>query len=131
MPAMETERAHSRPPPPDTDVTGLDVALSDSRLPLPPWALDSLGAKVVRLQFHLKPYHNFGAISAAEFFSENKSWRPYSKPLIILAFAAVVIGLDGQDPEVLVCKADPGVGDGDDIIELLATVCRNDDLTPQ
>jgi hypothetical protein len=28
------------------------------------------------IAFHFKPYHKCGAISAADFFSENKSWRP-------------------------------------------------------
>jgi hypothetical protein len=75
---IETKRTYSHPPALDTDVASFDVTLSDAGLPLCPSALDALGAKVVWLKFHIKAYHKSGAISAGDFFSENKSWCAYS-----------------------------------------------------
>ena len=54
-----------------------------------------------------------------------------SKPLLIDTSAMIIIGLDVQDAILLAHDADPVVGDGDDIVELLAAVDGNYDLTPQ
>ena len=78
MATVEAERTYSDPATLDTDVAGFDVTLSEAGLALCPSTLDALGAKVVWLKFHIKAYHKSGAISAADFFSENKSWCAYS-----------------------------------------------------
>jgi len=54
--------------------------------------------------------------------SENKSWRPYSKPLVILAFAAVVIGPDGLNPVLLLVNPAALVGKADNVGQLLSDV---------
>ena len=56
--AVKANCADSRPAPLDADVTDLDVAFLDARLPLPLSALDSLGAEVVWLKFHLRRVHS-------------------------------------------------------------------------
>jgi hypothetical protein len=45
--------------------------------------------------------------------------------LTINSFAAVVVGLDGEDPILLLGDAAAAVGNGNDIMELLADVGRD------
>jgi hypothetical protein len=46
--------------------------------------------------------------------------------LSVNSLAAVVVGLDGQDPILHLVDAAALVGDGDDVVELLATISGND-----
>jgi hypothetical protein len=50
--------------------------------------------------------------------------------VLISPLLSIIAGLDGYDAVVLALHADPLIGDGDDVIELLATVNRDGYLTP-
>ena len=60
--------------------------------------------------------------------SEKESWGPQGEALVVLALAAVVVGLDSQDAVLLLVDAAAGVGDGDDVVELLGDVGGDDDV---
>jgi hypothetical protein len=131
LPAIQTKRAHPHPPSPDSDVADLNVAFAGAELPPSVSGPVSSGAKVVRLNLHLNAYNKGGAISAADFFSENNSWGPQDKPLLVEALAAVIVGPDGLDPVLHLVNAAPGVGDGDNIEKLLADVGGDNEIATQ
>ena len=85
----------------------------------------------MRLQFHLRYTINVGAISAADFFGENESSRSsQGERLAILPFPEAVFSIDVHYPILLVGYTAAGIGYGDDVIEFLANIDRDDYLTP-
>jgi hypothetical protein len=53
---------------------------------------------------------------------------PQGEALVVLGLAAVVVGLDGKDPVLLLVDPTALVGDGDDVVELLVDVGGDDEI---
>ncbi len=136
--AMKANRADSDPLPLDADVAHPDVALLDPWLAFMSSAFDAIRAKVVRLKLHSRYTIKLGRFRGALFFRKTIHSYPFvvclgcgkGKPLGIASLSSAVIGLDGHDTIELTRDTASLIGDGDDIVELLATVDRNGDLTP-
>ena len=53
---------------------------------------------------------------------DGRSWGPQVEGLIVAGVATIVGGADGEDPVLIVVYSATGVGDGDDVEELLGDV---------
>ena len=96
---------------------------------LPSSGFNAIRAKVVRLEFHLRYTINVGAISAADFFGENESSRSsQGERLAILPFPEAVFSIDVHDSILLGGDTASLIGNGDDVVKLLANVGGNDEI---